>query len=264
MADGNVRGESPELKKGANAVFKSWKLHSWYIDPNTVIFCLANGNKAVPDEVKEAMAKKLHSLDRPKINEYDIKRKNCSGFMPTQEEFLLYEDGPPSLVEYVNEESWLVFDILQHGPAEVKWMLFSTSEREKDPDYFKFKKFVQQLAVVNDAGERAVKAVQETVSQTTSEKKLQKMMLVKGKIKKPMARTKESYQLAASQLTPKEQLHLAAMKYGVEDESDSSSDDEAWVSDAEIDSALLAENEIELTETDDEELPDPEHMLLDN
>ena len=52
-------------EKGANAVFKSWKLHSWYIDPNTVIFCLANGNKAVPDEVKEAMAKKLHSLDRP-------------------------------------------------------------------------------------------------------------------------------------------------------------------------------------------------------
>ena len=143
-------------------------------------------------------------------------------------------------------------------------MLFSTSEREKDPDYFKFKKFVQQLAVVNNAGERAVKAVQETVSQTTSEKKLQKMMLVKGKIKKPMARTKESYQLAASQLTPEEQLHLAAMKYGVEDESDSSSDDEAWVSDAEIDSALLVENEIELTDTDDEELPDPEHMLLDN
>lgn len=245
----------PELKSGADAVFKSWNLHSWYIDPNTVIFCLANGNKAVSDEVKETMAKKLHSLDRPKINEYDIKRKNCSGFMPTQEEFLLYEDGPPSLVEYVKEESWLVFDILQHGPAEVKWMLFSSSQWENDPDYVKFKKFVQQLAVVNDAGERAVKAVQETVGQTTSEKKLQKMMLVKGKIK-----TKESYSLAASQLTTEEQLHLAAMKYGVEDEDDSSSDDEAWVNDAEIDSALLAENEIELTDSDNEELPDPEHL----
>ena len=99
--------------------------------------------------------------------------------------------------------------------------------------------------------------MQETVFQTTNEKKIQKMMLVKGKIQKPMARNKKAYIEAAAELTPWEQLHIAAMKY--QNESESESEGEDWISDAQIDIVLLEENDriMEVKQLDAEELPDP-------
>ena len=81
-------------------------------------------------------------------------------------------------------------------------------------------------------------------------------MLVKGKIQKPMARNKKAYIEAAAQLTPLEQLHIAAMKYQNESESESEED---WISDAQIDIVLLEENDriMEVKQLDAEELPDP-------
>ena len=81
---------------------------------------------------------------------------------------------PGEGADYINEESWLIFDILGQGKVECKWMLLSSIIWQLDPDYKKFQGFVKDLAVVNDSRERAVKLIQETVAQAMSEKKFQK------------------------------------------------------------------------------------------
>ena len=78
--------------------------------------------------------------------------------------------------------------------------------------YIEFQKFVKDIAVVNDAGERAVKAVQETVHQACSEKKLQRMLLVKSKISKPSSRTKAAYRAELFQYNREKLKSLAAVK----------------------------------------------------
>ena len=147
----------------------------------------------------------MYNLDRPR--DYDFDRKNNVGFLPEKEQSLTAE--PLCLSEFITPESWLIFDILKHKKSNVKWMLFPSENWRFDPDFLKFQKFVKNIAVVNDAGERAVKAVQETVQQTYSEAKLQKMLLVKGKIKKPVGRTKLAYRQAAEQIKPAELLDVA-------------------------------------------------------
>ena len=87
-------------------------------------------------------------------------------------------------------------------------MLLPSTIWQLDPDYKKFQGIVKDLAVVNDSRERAVKLIQETIAQAMSEKKFQKMLLVKSKIKKPKNRTRKAYREAANQLAPSDQLDI--------------------------------------------------------
>ena len=64
-------------------------------------------------------------------------------------------------------------------------MLLPMNSWHFDQDNQEFQNFVKKLAVVNDSSERAVKLVKETISQIMTEKKLQKMLLVKSKLDKP-------------------------------------------------------------------------------
>ena len=225
------------FEPAAASAFKSWMNHCWYLDPQTVILALANSDLSVPEEMKQEMAKKLYSTPRP--TDYDFDRKNNSGFVDGKDHFLK-SSSPPSLTEYVSAESWLVFDILEHGPAQVKWLFYPASSWHMDPDYIEFQKFVKDIAVVNDAGERAVKAVQETVHQACSEKKLQRMLLVKSKISKPSSRTKAAYRAAAEQLTPTEQLSIAFSIQQRETEVSSSSEIESSMDDVDEYNILAA------------------------
>ena len=231
----------------AAGVMKFLYLHQWYLDPTTVVFALANSDETVSSKTKELMAKKLYSLDRP--NTYDFDRRNNEGFLPTKDQLLTAE--PLCLSDFITAESWLVFEILKHKKSKVKWMLYPPESWRVDPDFLQFQRFVKQIAVVNDVGERAVKAVQETVQQTYSETKLQKMLLVKGKIQKPAGRTKSAYREAAEQLTPAEMLDVAwdlgdfANSQGVQDPSSGSELDVSldMVPDEAVEEAILQENE---------------------
>ena len=108
--------------------------------------------------------------------------------------------------------------------------------------------------MVNDAGERAVKAVQDLVMQTTNEIKLQKMLVVKSKLKKSRGRTKAAYKAAVEQLNPAEQEQaafdlnkLANEEHEVSSESEieeGSSID--FLQEGEVEQALLDENELVL------------------
>ena len=61
---------------------------------------------------------------------------------------------------------------------------FNDFPNEKFSGNQRFTNFVQKLAVVNDAGERGVKAIQEVVSRTTSESLRQDMMVTHGEERK--------------------------------------------------------------------------------
>ena len=159
--------------------------------------------------------------------------------------------SPPSLEHFITKESWLVFELLKHDQGQVKWMLYPPENWHVDPDFLEFKQFVKEIAIVNDAGERAVKAAEEIVNQVKDEKKMQKMLIVKSKLKKPSARTKE----AAEQLTPAQQLDLAFklgdpdQEGGEEHEVYSGSEIEEgssldFIDEEEVEQALLNENEL--------------------
>lgn len=251
----HLRATMPRIATAVGSVIKSLDRHMWYLDPTLVVFGLANSDMSVSIEEKQSIAKKLCSFDRPKT--YDFERKNNTGFMPPMEDFS--GEKPPSLHNFITAESWLVFDILEHKREQVKWLLFPPENWEVDPDFQEFQLFVKSIAVVNDAGERAVKAVQETVGQTRQEKKLQQMLVVKGKIKKATGRTKAAYREAADDLTPAEKVEVAfdladvcqeleVSVSGSEIEEGSSID---FLEENEVQAALLQENEVLLSQEDD-------------
>ena len=124
--------------------------------------------------------------------------------------------------------------------------------RSIDPNYQEFKTFVQNIAVVNDAGEGAMNVVQDLVMQATNKIKLQKMLVVKSKLQKSRGRTKAAYRAAAEQLTPAEQV-LAAFELeelANEEQEVSSGESELeegssidFLQEGEVEQALLEENE---------------------
>lgn len=185
--------------EAAKFSYERWNTHSWYLDPTVVPFILADDTMSIKSHEREAIAR------RPQVS--DFERKNNTGMLPDIS-VLSGLQGPPSLADYVTCGSWLIFEILDHDRVKCKWMLLPQNCWHHDQDYLHFKKFVEETAVVNDASERAVKLVQETVMQAISEIKLQKILVVKSKLAKPSSRTKKAYQEAAEVLTPSEQLDL--------------------------------------------------------
>ena len=79
-------------------------------------------------------------------------------------------------------------------------MLYPPENWHVDPDFLEFKQLVKKIAVVNDAGERAVKAAEEIVNQVKDEKKMQKMLIVKSKLKKRLIKRQRSSKLLPSNL----------------------------------------------------------------
>ena len=76
--------------------------------------------------------------------------------MPAKEFFL--RDVQPSWDLFITPESWLVFEIMEHSTSQVKGMLYPPEHWGIDPNYQEFKVFIKNIAVLNDAGGRAVNA----------------------------------------------------------------------------------------------------------
>lgn len=224
-----------EFEPAATAVYKSMERHSWYLNAPVVIFALANSDGSVSDHTKRAIAKKL--LKMPRDGAYNYEKSNCSGFLPGLTD-MQNLDSPPCLSEFVTHESWLVFDYLEQAESQVKWLRYPVSVWNLDKDYKIFQNFVKKTSVVNDASERCVKLIQETVEQAKSEDKLQKMLVVKSKIQRPKNRTKAAFKEAAEQLTPAQQIDLM---FSV----DKKANDWDWES-SELDSSMELANEEEV------------------
>ena len=117
-------------EEAAVAAFNSQANHQWYLDPTTVIFCLANDHGITNDEKKQ-VAITLSGLDRPAV--YNFDRSHKTGFAPSIE-VMQSLPKPPSLSNFVGPELWLIFDIIGQTSAQAKWLKFPVEDWPYDED----------------------------------------------------------------------------------------------------------------------------------
>ena len=73
----------------------------------------------------------------------------------------LIGDERPFLADFVTERSWLVFHLLDIQMQYLHWLTLPPSEWYHFPSYMQMQLFLEDMQVVNDCVERAVKDVGE-------------------------------------------------------------------------------------------------------
>ena len=145
------QAEDPQL---SDAVLVSFYRHMWFLTEEMVVLALCD--PGVSDDVKSRMVTSMLAAGRPQQ------------FLPGKPRFkpeLLQGRPPdaPQLFEFVGERSWLIFFLMD---LDVAWMQLPPERWDEEADYRKFKVYVVNLAVVNDAAERAVKVVDDFANHT--------------------------------------------------------------------------------------------------
>ena len=146
-------------RKITDQAINSAKRHLWYLRPEQVILALFDPGTS--EQEKEALAAALRSFLRP-----DVFEKGKPDFRPVLDKLT---DDKPSLSVFVTERSWLVFHLLEVSPAELVWLEFPASTWEHYESYRSLRDYLQDMEVVNDAAERAVKDVGEFARMTRNE-----------------------------------------------------------------------------------------------
>lgn len=136
----------------ANPVIESLKRHTWYIDPFIVVMSLADKNV----QERSDIAKKLYSTPRPTT--YAKERQKVD--LNLLNSLVYSDDTPPSLTPLITDQSWLIFHMLNHANAEVQWLKTPVETWDLNDYFLEFKQFVNNLEVVNDCSERAIKLIQ--------------------------------------------------------------------------------------------------------
>ena len=159
----------------ADTCLASWRRHTWYLTEELVVFSLVDTKCPVRDEVAAAV------LQQEVLDAYKPQKPK----LPQLPDDIWPDNGTlPSLALFVGPRSRLLFSLLQLTPAELDWLKFPSEQWDRFSGYQKFAKFVKKLAVVNDAGERGVKAIQEVVGKTTLEPLRQDMMVTNSEERK--------------------------------------------------------------------------------
>ena len=153
----------------------SWRRHTWYLTEELVVLCLADISCPFRDDVAAAI------VQQDILDSFPPKKPK----LPPVLDNIWPEDGSiPSLSVFVGPRSNLIFNLLEFSAAELDWLKFDSSEWEKFSGFQKFLEFVKKLAVVNDAGERGVKGIQEVVGKTTNESLRQDMLVTAAEERK--------------------------------------------------------------------------------
>ena len=147
------------------AVEQSCCRHLWYLVPQTVVFALAD--PGLPDSQKEAMARKLHSLERHKIE----------GGKPVFPFVDLSGGDVPCMSSFVDSDSWLVFDILGLAGTQ-DWLTIPASLWENFLEFRKIKEFALNISVCNDIAERGVALITSYMNKVESEEQRQALLQV--------------------------------------------------------------------------------------
>ena len=131
----------------AIAVLTSVYRHMWYLSEELVVLALADNG--CDDDVKSRMAARLLACGQP--------RRFAPG-KPVMKMDLLQnkQADTPQLYQFIGRRSWLIFHLLE---LESAWLALPVNEWQADVGYMRFKQYVSNINVVNDAAERAVKYV---------------------------------------------------------------------------------------------------------
>ena len=171
---------------------KSWRNHTWYLDPSLVVMVLASKGSNNFVQMEE-MAKVLFVTERKPLG-----KDRARAEMPPMHVYLKEKEKPPSLSNFIKKESWALFNILGLTIEQSFWMELPHQFWYKFPGYIKFQDFVKSIDVVNDCSERPVKLIQQNVEKAKSEDKLLHLLQVKNAWQKPVCRTKSLYKESAN------------------------------------------------------------------
>ena len=75
----------------------------------------------------------------------------------------------PSLADFVADKSWLFFHLIDAHMQSLQWLNDNPDTWGQNPDYLHLQSFVEEVKVVNDAAERAVKDVQDYATAHSSQ-----------------------------------------------------------------------------------------------
>ena len=145
----------------------AWKISSWYLHESIIPFCLADPK--VSDLENTAVADRLLDLDQEATIPILYEKAKIGG--------LLEGETRPCLSSFVKPGSKLVFDILKMDDERLELLKLPPSTRSLLTPYKQFCKFVSSLPVVNDAGERTVKLIQDFINSSTDENLRKDMIL---------------------------------------------------------------------------------------
>ena len=162
----------------ANVCLTSWSRHTWYLAPETVVFCLVDEEYEERDDV----AMKVSEQQMP--NSFTPGKPKLP--LLSDEFWESKEDGKaiPKLSKLVSSRSLLVFHLLNFSPEEMEWLKLPSGDWEHEPGYIKFSHFVKKISVVNDAAERTVKATEQVVHKSRDEDVRQDMLIVNSEDRK--------------------------------------------------------------------------------
>ena len=141
--------------------------HLWYLTPSMVVFALCD--KDVTSAEKEDMAKLLFIT--PRMDKTELGK-------PSFPQIIFGVNGSvPKLSSFVNEKSWLLFDLLGltgkqdwlQTPQEM-WVMFT--------EYRKLKEYVLNVSVVNDLAERGMHLITEFASKCQNKEEREALLQV--------------------------------------------------------------------------------------
>ena len=174
----------------AFTVMDSMRRHTWYINEQWVLVCLADTH--CPEEERKAVATALASTPRLEL------------FMPGKPdlpvEFWPESGIRPSLATFVGQQSWLLPSILKLESESMEWLLLDVPHWPLISGYRRFSEFVEKLLVVNDPAERGVKLIQDFISTSTDEDLRQSKMISASEQRKKISKNISKTQLKSVEL----------------------------------------------------------------
>ncbi len=154
----------------ATAALASVRRHLWYLCPELVVLALFDD--LTPAENKQDIAVTLVNIPRPQV--FATGKPGQPSFNAIAAKLV---DDRPSLAEFVTERSWLLFTLLG---AEGEWLYEDPAIWSDYEEYQQCKAICDDLAVVNDAAERAVKDVQDCAQMSRDPQHRDTVILVRS------------------------------------------------------------------------------------
>lgn len=166
----------------ADAALASLRRHLWYLCPELVVLSMFDDH--TPLEEKQEMAIALYNLPRPQV--YTTGKPGQPNFDPVGVHLL---DVKPSLAAFITPRSWLLFHLLESNAG---WLQQDPEMWPNNAEYQFLQNFVNDLMVVNDPAERAVKDVQECAQLTRDPAHRDNVILVRSDHRGRVARLRKA------------------------------------------------------------------------